>query len=417
MVADNFRSWCQDLGHDVIMYHNTYSPVPKNTIYTNGWEKTDTDITFSYDDPDFKPREADLLVIYSFQQVNDFDPDNVRQRNLISGLRRFLDSSHSGGARIMLVNINHLLLKGDKKFIQAYPWIYDEIDSIITFGPSDELMKVLRKTNPVQYANNIEGKINYLFHNTTYKLSRDWSPVEGKFMNQFYWQGRTPMWKGWADWLDFKKNAAGHGIDFNLMFNGVSAAIGNVSKLCVSLKPKKFLPWLEYDPTRFRTGIEFSREIEQKTRVYAEYKHAVGIALLKKTGFSMYTTRLDRGYNFFPEYATIDALQAGTVLAMPSWYWDDDNGFLEGTPSDWGCLALPADDEDMDRFADDWHKLQDPVEYGKARSIAWDRIIEDRDDSAVISTMLGIGMGDISHYSERPYFNDHDKTGLLALLG
>lgn len=423
-VANNFRNWCLGLGHDVIMYHNVATAEERRgRSFAMGWEKQATDEVIKFTDQDFKPRPSDLTVVFTLcdEQAMVHNPDKAPE--IYEGLVRFLEESKKTGSRLLFVNITHVMYKGMRVFIGEHLDLWaDVFDSMITFGPGDAMVHQFEKTDKATTDSKIVPKMNYLSHNTLWKPEKNWLPYSEKKHQQLYWQGRSLRCKGWTNWFDLKERLAAHGCKKNFLMNGLPASIGTIQVICDSTKPKVFKPFVDYTPVT-KTPIQFSDEIEDKTRIYGEYKYADGFKLMQQAEYGLYTTKMTRDFGFFPEYATIDALEAGTVLAMPHWYWlglDADRGFLEGMPGDYGSIALPADDDDVDRFAADMDRLTgDEEAYDAARELAWQRYVLDRDDAGIVDKMLKIGLGDLVNYSEKPWYEAPGASkpkGLLALL-
>lgn len=423
-VASNFRNWCIGLGHDVIMYHNVATAEERGgRSFAMGWEKQPTDEVIKFTDPDLKPRPSDLTVVFTLcdEQAMVHRPDKAPE--IYEGLVRFLEESKKTGSRLLFVNITHVMYKGMRVFINEHIDLWAGVfDSIITFGPGDAMISQFNRVDKAKTAAEIMPKVSYLNHNTLWKPEKQWLPYHEKKHHQLYWQGRSLRCKGWTNWFDLKERLSTHGCSKNLLMNGLPASIGTIQVICDSTKPKVFKPFVDYTPVT-KTPIRFSDEPEEKTRIYGEYKYADGFKLMQQAEYGLYTTKMTRDCGFFPEYATVDALEAGTVLTMPHWYWlglDADRGFLEGKPGDYGSIALPASDDDVDRFINDMNRLTgDAAAYDAARELAWQRYVLDRDDEGTVKKILEIGMGDLVNYSEKQWYaapGPNKPKGLMALL-
>jgi hypothetical protein len=385
----SFENICRSMGHDVTVYlnTNTFMHLKKYPI------AQEHDVFFDVDDTSFHMRSADVTIIYSFnwpmpgdwKRASDEERGHIMES--IHAQHELLTRPSNG--KLVFINVSHILMKYEKLGIELDPSLFCSFDSIITFGPGDHLIPEIEKNNCVFDNMELRNKIHYIQHNTLFcKDKQDWRPPEDKHLNQFYWQGRGPSWKRWDEWLDFKERCSHHHIDLNLLMNGLMPSIGNVNKLTVTMKPKVYKPFLEYDKRKY-TSIAFHDTIDDKARIYSEYKHDDGLELVRSAGSVMYTTKLPADMNFIPEYAMFDALLNGTVLSVPSWYFDD--MYKDGTPDDYGLIALPQHDTDdeWNQFSYQFDRLQhDSAYYETMRSTAYDYFVGSVDYQSKVESIL-----------------------------
>jgi hypothetical protein len=387
----NFESIIASLGYDVKVYLNT------NT-FSKGMSRKEeprsNDAFFDLMDEDFHFRQAEMTVIFNLNWPtlkNWNKGDDSYKLEAMKPIRRqtdlILDKKNNG--KLIYINVGHRIAQSEKLGVKLDNSIFKHLDSFITFGTGDEIVKVINSSLNGTESKEFLNKVHYMQHNTLFDKSRkNWRSPEDKYRMQFYWQGRTPAWKGWIQWLDFKQRCANHHIDINLCMNGLMPSIGTVSKLTVSLKPKVFKPFLEYHKKN-KTDIHFSNTLEDKAQIYGLYDPKVGERLISESFVGMYTSFLDPKMNLLPEYVTLEIIQNGTVLAVPSMY----RGTLmpDRDLSEFGMLALPstdddslwADDSQWDDFSEKYRALLSSDDYyDQFRERAYDYFIGSVDFNA-----------------------------------
>lgn len=391
-VTKNLVDRARNIGYEVVWYlvlpqitktlKDALPDVGQNEIITGG------DI-----DAGWMPRHCDKTIIY-------VDPSwaykTKKQEERDEAARRQRDLTVSIPSPKIGITIGHEMQMSEKKAYKSYPDILDGLDEIVCFGSEARILGLFDKLE----GHELRPKARFIQHNTISSTDHPaWRPASEKARSSFVWQGRDSRWKGWQDWLDFRTRAKEHGIDIGLTFQGMTRSRGTMNTLTTSLKPKIFKPGLEVD-VRKSTRRVLATE-NDKTRVYGLYTRET--SLLDEAGYAMYTTRfLGR---FWPEYATIEALQAGTVLAVPSTYFDKDGVLAGMDPEAVGIVPLPCDriammgtrqrkklnDEDRARLKkqeeEEWARFKrifemlrdDDEAYDAWREKAWETFIRDVD--------------------------------------
>ena len=453
-VVSNFITRAEELGYDMKWYcvlpHRKTAGAQDLSAFPG-----DCEVVTSGDlDAGWTPRECDETIVYAgnwIPQRTDWRTYKEDPSWITTNLGRQVDLLKRVPGHKIFVNTCHSMLISERATWKEFPWLADLYDEIVTFGPGDEIMRLFDRIDGSAKDSRIRSKVRYIQHNTITEKDMthpEWTPVEDKNMLQFYWQGRAEATcKGMKLWIDFKERAKEHGMDFNVMFNGVMSSIGNVNQLTITMKPKKvFFPFIEFHGRNYE-HIEFSDEIEGKTIVHGAYRRADGLKLLQSAGFAMYTTKFPASTQFWPEYTTLEAIQQGTVLAVPSNYFDADGTFPGGDPEELALLPLPMDrtrlftkkelatmdDEELERLRkmeeDDWPRFKrlydrltsDPKYYDEWRERAWKTHVHDVDwDSRV--RMLIEGGTEVTEEDFPLEFGDgtgdaKGKTNLFDLLG
>lgn len=364
-VTQNFVNRARNMGYDVIWY----LVLPQiQSIKMEGAPDVGQDeiITGGAIDAGWMPRPCDTTIVY-------VDPSwankTKEQEKRDAAARRQRDLTISIPSPKIGITISHEMTQSEEKAYKKYPDLLDGLDEIICFGPEVKILRLFDKME----GHELRPKARFIQHNTIASTDHPaWRPASEKARSSFVWQGRDSRWKGWTDWIDFRTRAKDHGINIGLTFQGMTSSRGTMNELTTSLKPKIFKPDIEVD-VRKSTERVLATE-NDKTRVYGLYTRST--SLLDDAGFVIYSTRfLGR---FWPEYATIEALQAGTVLAVPSTFFDE-GGVLAGMdPETVGLVPLPCDriammgamkrkkltDEDRARL-----KAQEEVEWARFKKI------------------------------------------------
>ena len=317
-------------------------------------------------DAGWMPRPCDKTIIYidpswsnKTKTPDKRDAAARRQRNLTISI----PSPKIG------ITTGHEMAKCEKQVYKAYPDLLDGLDEIVCFGPEAKILGLFDKME----GHELRPKARFIQHNTIASTDHPtWRPASEKSRSSFVWQGRDSRWKGWQDWINLKTRAKEHGIDLGLTFQGMTSSRGTMNELTTSLKPKIFKPDLEVDVRRDTRRILATEE--DKTRVYGLYTSSS--SLLDEAGFVIYSTRFEG--RFWPEYATLEALQQGTVLAVPATYFEADGVLAGMDPETAGLVPLPCDrvammgarqrkklsDEDKTRL-----RAQEEVEWVRFRRI------------------------------------------------
>ena len=374
-VTQNLVSRARGMGYDVVWYlivpqiqamkMESAPDVGQDEIVTGGaidagWMPRQCDKTLIYIDPSWS---------YKTKASEKRDTAARRQRDLTISI----PSPKIG------ITIGHEMAPCEKIAYRAYPDLLDGLDEIVCFGPEAKILGLFDKME----GHELRPKARFIQHNTIASTEHQtWRPASEKARSSFVWQGRDSRWKGWQDWLDFKTRAKEHGIDLGLTFQGMTRSRGTMNELTTSLTPKIFKQDLEVDVRRDTRRILATEN--DKTRVYGLYTSSS--SLLDEAGFAMYTTRFHG--RFWPEYATIEALQNGTVLAVPSTFFDE-GGVLAGMdPEAVGLVPLPCDRVAMmgamkrkKLSAEDRARLkkQEEEEWGRFRRIF--EMLRDDDDA------------------------------------
>lgn len=391
-ATQNLVERARGLGYDVFWYLvlPQITKTLKDTLPDVGQDKI---ITGSDIDSGWMPRSCDKTLIY-------IDPawsnKTKTQEKRDAAARRQRDLTISIPSPKTGITTGHEMAMREKKAYKDYPDILDGLDEIICFGPEAKILGLFDKLE----GHELRPKARFIQHNTISSTDHPtWRPASEKARSSFVWQGRDSRWKGWIDWIDFRTRAKEHGIDIGLTFQGMTSSRGTMNELTTSMKPKIFKPELEVDVRRSTRRVLATEK--DKTMVYGLYTKES--SLLNEAGFVIYSTRF--AGRFWPEYATIEALQAGTVLAVPSTYFEE-GGVLAGMdPEAVGLLPLPCDraammgamkrkklsDEDKTRLKaqeeEEWARFKrifemlrdDDEAYDSWRERAWETFIRDVD--------------------------------------
>lgn len=394
-VTQNFVDRARSMGYDVVWYlimpqrqamkMEGAPDVGQDEIITGGaidagWTPRQCDKTVIYVDPSWSYKS------YKVKTTEKRDEAARRQRDLTISI----PSPKTG------ITISHEITKCEKKAYEDYPDLLDGLDEIVCFGPEAKILGLFDKLE----GHELRPKARFIQHNTIASIDHTaWRPASEKTRSSFIWQGRDSRWKGWTDWIDFKTRAKEHGIDIGLTFQGMTSSRGTMNELTTSMKPKIFKPDLEVDVRRDTRRVLATEK--DKTRVYGLYTRST--SLLDDAGFVIYSTRFCG--RFWPEYATLEALQAGTVLAVPSTYFDKDGVLAGMDPEAVGLVPLPCDriammgarqrkklndkdrarlkkqeEEEWARFKRIFEMLRDDDEaYDSWREKAWETFIRDVD--------------------------------------
>lgn len=391
-VTQNLVSRARGMGYDVVWYlimpqitktlKDALPDVGQSEIITgvdidNGWTPRPCDKTVIYVDPSWS---------YKTKAPEKRDAAARRQRDLTISI----PSPKIG------ITIGHEMAPCEKQAYKTYPDLLDGLDELVCFGPEAKILGLFDKME----GHELRPKARFIQHNTIASIDHlAWRPASEKARSSFVWQGRDSRWKGWTDWIDFRTRAKEHGIELGLTFQGMTSGRGTMNMLTTSMKPKIFKPDLEVDVRRSTKRVLATEK--DNTRVYGLYTRET--SLLDDAGFVIYSTRFCG--RFWPEYATIEALQQGTVLAVPSTYFEE-GGVLAGMdPETVGLVPLPCDrvammgamkrkklsDEDRARlkaqeeaewvrFRRIFEMLRDDDEaYDEWREKAWETFIRDVD--------------------------------------
>lgn len=374
-AAQNLVDRARGLGYDVTWY--LIMPHVKAMAMAGAPDVgQDEIITGGRIDAGWMPRPCDKTIIY-------IDPawsnKTKTQEKRDAAARRQRDLTISIPSPKIGITTGHEMAKCERQAYKRYTDLLDGLDEIICFGQEARILGLFDKME----GHELRPKARFIQHNTiasTYHQT--WRPASEKGRSSFVWQGRDSRWKGWQDWLDFRTRAKEHGISIGLTFQGMTQSRGTMNELTTSLKPKIFKPDLEVDVRRDTRRILATEN--DKTRVYGLYTSSS--SLLDEAGFAIYSTRF-RG-RFWPEYATIEAIQQGTVLAVPSTYFEEDGVLAGMDPEEVGLVPLPCDriammgamkrkkltDEDRARL-----KAQEEVEWVRFKKIF--EMLRDDDDA------------------------------------
>ena len=365
-VTQNLVTRARGMGYDVIWYL-IVPQVQATTIAGAPDVGQDEIITGGAIDAGWMPRPCDKTIIYIDPTWSNKTKTPEEEQD--KAARRQRDLTIAIPSPKIGITISHEMTMGEKKAYKRYQDILDGIDEIVCFGPEAKILGLFDEME----GHELRPKARFIQHNTISSTDHPaWRPASEKARSSFVWQGRDSRWKGWQDWIEFRTRAKEHGIDIGLTFQGMTRSRGTMNVLTTSMKPKIFKPDLEIDVRRDTRRILATEN--DKTRVYGLYTSSS--SLLDEAGFAMYTTRFHG--RFWPEYATIEALQTGTVLAVPSTFFDE-GGVLAGmNPETVGLVPLPCDrvammgamkrkkltDEDRVRL-----KAQEEVEWARFKKI------------------------------------------------
>lgn len=329
-VTQNIVSRARGMGYDVVWYlimPQITKPL-KDTLTEVGQDEI---ITGSDIDAGWMPRPCDKTLIYIDPSWSNRTKTTEKRDEAARRQRDFtiaIPSPKTG------ITISHEIAMCEEKAYKAHPDLLDGLDEIVCFGPEVKILGLFDKME----GHELRPKARFIQHNTIASTEHPaWRPASEKYRSSFVWQGRDSRWKGWTDWIGFKTRAKEHGIDIGLTFQGMTSSRGTMDKLTTSLTPKIFKPDIEVDVRRGTRRVLATEN--DKTRVYGLYTRST--SLLDDAGFVMYTTRF-RG-RFWPEYATIEALQQGTVLAVPATYFEEDGVLAGMDPEAVGLVPLPCD--------------------------------------------------------------------------
>lgn len=400
-ATQNLVSRARGMGYDVVWYlaMPQITKTPKDALPNVGQDEI---ITGSDIDAGWMPRQCDKTIVYIDPSWSN-KTKTPEERD--AAARRQRDLTISIPSPKIGITTGHEMAKCEKQAYERYPDLLDGLDEIICFGPE---AKILRLFDTME-GHELRPKARFIQHNTIASIDHPaWRPASEKARSSFVWQGRDSRWKGWQDWIDFKTRAKEHGIDIGLTFQGMTSSRGTMNELTTSLSPKIFKPELEVDVRRSTERVLATEN--DKTRVYGLY--TAETSLLDEAGFVIYSTRFHG--RFWPEYATIEALQQGTVLAVPSTFFDE-GGVLAGMdPETVGLVPLPCDrvammgamkrkrltDEDRTRLKTqeeaEWVRFRrifemlrdDDGAYNAWRERAWETFIRDVDWDAKVRMII-----------------------------
>lgn len=374
-VTQNLVTRARGMGCDVVWY--LIVPQIKTMTMAGAPDVGQDEIITGGDiDAGWMPRPCDKTIIYvdpswsnRTKTPEERDEAARRQRDLTTSI----PSPKIG------ITIGHEMQMCERKAYESHQDLLDGLDEIVCFGPEAKILGLFDKIE----GHELRPKARFIQHNTIALTDHTtWRPASEKSRSSFVWQGRDSRWKGWQDWLNFKTRAKEHGIDLGLTFQGMTRSRGTINELTTSLKPKIFKPGLEVDVRRDTRRVLATEK--DKTRVYGLY--TAETSLIDEAGFVMYTTRFNG--RFWPEYATIEALQAGTVLAVPATYFEAGSVLAGMDPETVGLVPLPCDrvammgamkrkkltDEDRARL-----KAQEEVEWARFKKIF--EMLRDDDDA------------------------------------
>lgn len=391
-ATQNLVDRARGLRYDVVWY--LIMPQIQSTTMTGAPDiGQDEIITGGRIDAGWMPRPCDKTLIYvdpswsnKTKTPEKRDEAARRQRDLTIAI----PSPKIG------ITTGHEMAKCERQAYKRYPDLLDGLDEIVCFGPESKILGLFDKME----GHELRPKARFIQHNTVSSTNHPtWRPASEKARPSFVWQGRDSRWKGWQDWLDFKTRAKEHGINIGLTFQGMTRSRGSMNELTTSLKPKIFKPYIEVDVRRDAKRVLATEN--DKTRVYGLYTSSS--SLLDEAGFVIYSTRFNG--RFWPEYATIEALQQGTVLAVPSTYFEADGVLAGMDPEAVGLVPLPCDrgammgamnrkklsDEDKTKLKEqeevEWRRFgrifemlrDDDDAYDSWRERAWETFIRDVD--------------------------------------
>lgn len=389
-ATQNLVSRARGLGYDV----GWYLIMPQiQTMTMMGTPDVGQDeiITGGRIDAGWMPRPCDKTIIYIDPAWSN-KTKTPEKRD--AAARRQRDLTASIPSPKIGITTGHEMAMCEKQAYKRYPDILDGLDEIICFGPEAKILGLFDKME----GHELRPKARFIQHNTIASTGHpEWHPASEKARSSFVWQGRDSRWKGWQDWIDFRTRAKEHGISIGLTFQGMTRSRGTMNTLTTSLKPKIFKPDIEVDVRRDTRRVLATEN--DKTRVYGLY--TAETSLLDGAGFVIYSTRFCG--RFWPEYATLEALQAGTVLAVPSTYFDKDGVLAGMDPEAVGLLPSPCDriammgamkrrklsDEDKTRLKaqeeEEWVRFKrifemlrdDDEAYDAWREKAWETFIRD----------------------------------------
>lgn len=373
-ATQNLVSRARGLGYDVIWY--LIMPQVQTMMMGTPDVGQDEIITGGRIDAGWMPRHCDKTLIYVDPSWSN-KTKTQEKRDAVAKRQR--DLTIAIPSPKIGITTGHEMAKCERQVYKMYTDILDGLDEIVCFGPEAKILGLFDKME----GHELRPKARFIQHNTISSTDHPaWRPASEKARSSFVWQGRDSRWKGWQDWIDLKTRAKEHGIDLGLTFQGMTRSRGTMNELTTSLKPKIFKPGLEVDVRRDTRRILATEK--DKTKVYGLY--TAETSLLDEAGFVMYTTRFCG--RFWPEYATIEALQAGTILAVPSTYFEADGVLAGMDPETVGLVPLPCDriammgamkrktltDEDRARL-----KAQEEVEWARFRRIF--EMLRDDDDA------------------------------------
>lgn len=391
-ATQNLVDRARGLGYDVTWYliMPQITKTLKDTLPEVGQDEI---ITGSDIDSGWMPRPCDKTIIYVDPSWSNKTKTPEKQD---AAARRQRDITISIPSPKIGITTGHEMAKCEKKAYERYPDILDGLDEIVCFGPEAKILGLFDKLE----GHELRPKARFIQHNTIASTEHPrWRPASEKARSSFVYQGRDSRWKGWQDWLDFRTRAKEHGISIGLTFQGMTRSRGTMNEMTTSLKPKIFKPGLEVDVRRDAKRVLATKN--DKTRVYWLYTKET--SLLDDAGFVIYSTRFCG--RFWPEYATIEALQQGTVLAVPSTYFEEDGVLAGMDPETVGLVPLPCDriammgamkrktlsDEDRARLKEqedeEWARFKrifemlrdDDDSYDSWREKAWETFIRDVD--------------------------------------
>lgn len=364
-ATQNLVSRARGLGYDVGWYL-IMPQIQTMTMIGTPDVGQDEIITGGAIDAGWTPRQCDKTIIYIDPAWSN-KTKTPEKRD--AAARRQRDLTASIPSPKIGITTGHEMAKCEKQAYKTYPDLLDGLDEIVCFGPEAKILRLFDKLE----GHELRPKARFIQHNTIASTDHPtWRPASEKARSSFVWQGRDSRWKGWIDWLDFKTRAKEHGINLGLTFQGMTRSRGTMNEMTTSLKPKIFKPDIEVDVRRDTRRVLATES--DKTRVYGLYTSET--SLLDDAGFVMYTTRFCG--RFWPEYATIEALQQGTVLAVPATYFEADGVLAGMDPEVVGLVPLPCDriammgsmkrkkltDEDRARL-----KAQEEVEWARFKKI------------------------------------------------
>lgn len=329
--------------------------------------------TFNYDSNLIDELEENLIVL-CLPSPNEFNSksDELKAKDYYFNLFAAHKDKFKEKSNITLVCYDYKKEVVLDNLAAVYPTILDNIDRLWVNNKNNPLVEHLKENN-----------FNSFYFGCPQFIAEEevtWKTVEEKLLNQLYYQGRNLDWKGWKHLVPLKDELQKVNLEVNMTFNGFI----NSSDLYVNT---------EFD-SLYNRG--FSEKILNEPEFFGGYSPTSSKELTQQAGFVTYFTDLPNDTNFFPEYALIDALRAGTVIIMPSWYYlPYENPIFNVKPEDAGVLTWdPKDSNSTKELAQKIKELQsDFNKYNEYRKRALQFAYENYGATKTILKAIGVKNG------------------------
>lgn len=280
--------------------------------------------------------------------------------------------------------------------------LYEMADKIWVNNKSNPLVSYLLENSKVTL-----DQFHFTCPQFMNETKLEWKNPKDKKMNWLYYQGRALHWKGWS----YLPELSNYLTDYHLMFNGVATITEKTDSTIVTANYFNLLydtNQSDKDRMKFNAMYEkyFVRKEKEtaKVEMYGFYDPKTSNEITSTAGFAMYYTILNPDNNFFPEYALIDAIRNGTVVILPSWYFDPNQfegnydtllnkytttRIINGTPEETGFLTYDYKNNDYWQLQQKLDELRaNPNLYNQYRERAYNYMIKEHGANKKIRDFL-----------------------------